>query len=30
MSVKVLLMTGAKEKAWHALVGASILVQENV
>jgi hypothetical protein len=30
MSVKVLLMTGAKKNAWHALGGASILVQENV
>lgn len=29
MSVKVLL-TGANKKAWHALEGASILVQENV
>jgi len=30
MSVKVLLLTGANKKAWHALGGASILVQENV
>ena len=30
MSVKVLLLTGANKKAWHALEGASIPVQENV
>ena len=28
MSVKVLLLTGANKKAWHALGGASILVQK--